>query len=411
MISPDEVNTNGNDRDDIQHSHPHSDDNMKDMKEQIQKFKNFCSTLLDLSKYPAFFGSFFGLLYLFSFTVTESIPFPLELSVLPTLLIAVGFIALFFVLIIVMGLLIPSMAQADTSNIEFLSLFVEVDEASQILKAKPLKERLTRYFFTFLLPTFFITLTSWTMFIWNNPMASIIPLLFVAIVFWAIYSAIHIWQNPTQIVSTDKPFFSKFGSLFFTFLHTNLLSWLSLGLFIIVAVIAFPEIFKGNNALANNYPISAFLVILLFFFILNFLSVIPFGRVGQLIISPKNNKLTIKLSMPIPIAPFILFILATIGSVIYPPTSHQMGGAALKVLGIGGGIIESLCFKSGQFPDALRELESSSQIDCTCGVSVIFDAGNTIYVKSNNTSTKVYAIKKDEISVQHHELSKKINKQ
>lgn len=405
MPPHDEDGTDGNSSSEIHPGHPHSDGNMGETREPIEKFKNAYTTLIERSKYSAFLGSFFGLLYLFSYTVTESIPFPLELSVLPTLLIAVGLIALFFVLIIVTGLLIPFMAQADTSNVEFLSLFVEVDKAGQILKVKPLGERLTHYSFAFF-PTIITTFVSWNMFVQGLPMASIIPLIIVSVGFWVIYSVIVIWQYPILIVSSDKTFFSKSASLFWTLLHTNLLSLLSLLWFCIFAAYAFPEFFKGKDALVNNYPISTFLLILLFFFILNALSVMPIGRFGKLMSSPRDGKPTIKLSTPIPMVPLFLLAVATLGSVVYPPASHRMGGAALRVLGIGGGLAETLCFKSGRFPDALRELESSTQFDCTCGVWVIFDAGNTIYVKASDIATKVYAIKKEEISIQYRDLAK-----
>lgn len=377
------------------------------MEKQLRRFKIYFARIIDLSKYPAVMGSFFGMLYLFSYTAHESIPFPLELSVLPTLLIAVGFVAIFFVWLTVFGLLIPSMVQGDASNIEFLSLFAELSDNGQVIRAKPFKYKLFHYFFAFFLPAASISLEGWHQLVNGLPMAPIIPLLIIAALLLGCYSLACNWLVPKQLVDSDKTFLSKSTNLFFSFLQANLMSWSALGLFLLVTGIAFPEFFRGKDALLNSYPMLGFSVILLFFFLLNFLSVVPFGILGQLTNSPKTGKPEIRLNRPIPIAPFILLTAATIGSVITPSVSNQIGGAALRVLGIGGGIPENLCFQTGQFPNALRELESSDQMDCTCNIWVLFDAGNTIYVKGSGGLSKVYAIRKDGIVVQQREMPKK----
>ena len=64
----------------------------------------------------------FGVYYLFVFTATEKIPFPLEISALPTLFVAVGVLSILFSAFLVLYLILPACILLDPLDINYREL-------------------------------------------------------------------------------------------------------------------------------------------------------------------------------------------------------------------------------------------------------------------------------------------------
>lgn len=372
----------------------------------IQNYKYIVTTLVDLSKLPALIGAVFGLFYLFAYTVYEGIPFPIELSVLPTLIMGVGLIGFIFVLVLGSALFLPAITQTEPPNVEYLGLFAErVSENSKVyVQGRELGVQAWRYVLCSALPIgipIFGYLVGWG----SNGLVRDVGLVVslpISILWLGAVSWLYVDEasKQHQLIESSKTKKQKRISLFAVLLATNALSFFSYLLFVLIVMTTFPEWFGGKTAIANENLIWIFLGLWLVFTVVNFTSFVPVSRIGEIQKCPDTSIEKIRLKMPIPFFTLLLVSLILFVSVIWFPLSHKLGEAALRTLGIGGGVERSFCFTDNKIPNGLPPSKVSENLGCTADMNVLFDAGESIYAKTSKDSARVFRIKRDEIVLQ-----------
>ncbi|MBO2608529.1 hypothetical protein [Shewanella algae] len=80
--------------------------------------------LKSITKNGALVSSLLGLYYLFVFTFKEGIPFPLDMSILPTMLIALGMLCLLFTCVVILYSSISVIVVSDPVEIGYEDLIV-----------------------------------------------------------------------------------------------------------------------------------------------------------------------------------------------------------------------------------------------------------------------------------------------
>lgn len=376
----------------------------------LNKYRDIASTLFELSKLPALFGALFGVFYLFSYTVREGIPFPIELSVLPTLMVAVGFVALTFVLIIVTAVLLPAMVQTDASNIEYLELFaVRHEENSNVyVQPRKIKQRIARYVFACFLPTGLAIVITWYLFVNALPAGAGIVGILIGV---GVVAGISLWSTrgagdgEKRLLETSKTRHGKAGHLFFLLLLMNLLSALSFFVFILVLVMTFPEVLSDRTSIANRFPVGTLLSLWIAFAVVNFTSFVPTSRIGKILrVSSPDAIERIELGTPLPIISMIIVGVVVASTVLAPSVSHKLGGAALRTLGIGGGLEQTMCFDGGAVAKSLQSALNLDNSGCARKLKILFDAGDRVNVKLADNSAQIYTIRKDQIVFQSRHI-------
>lgn len=377
--------------------------------ELLSKYRDVASTLFELSKLPALFGALFGVFYLFSYTVTEGIPFPIELSVLPTLMVAVGFVTLTFVLIIVTAVLLPAMVQTDASNIEYLELFaVRHEENSNVyVQPRKIKQRIVRYLFACFLPTGLAIVITWHLFVNALPTGAGIVGILVGV---GVVAGISLWctrgagDGEKRLLETSETRHGKARHLFFLLLLMNLLSALSFFVFIFTLMMAFPELLSDGTSIANRYPVGTLISLWIAFAVVNFTSFVPTARIGKILRDSPDGIERIELGTPLPIISMIIVGIVVASTVLAPSVSHKLGGAALRTLGIGGGLEQTLCFDDGAVAKSLQSALKLDNSGCARKLKILFDAGDRVNVKLADNSAQIYAIRKDQIVFQSRHI-------
>lgn len=326
-----------------------------------------------VTKNIAITSSFLGLYYLFVFTYKEGIPFPLDLAILPTVLIALGMLCLLFTFIAILYSSISVIVISDPIEIGY----------SKLIVSKPywIKSEIFANVFNFIIffcATPIILLfssaidykhTTWIFYL----SLFITPLLFVYYAF-----------TPDTTLKEDKLKTLKtaiFWKSYFTFFYIGFFAVLSI--FIYIKYLEFGLVIKTEMEYLTSISI---------FFILSFFILRPPRKKNWFQKNAQNHS---KSSLPkdfLRVPAFYVYSLSLLFTLI-PSIAYSTAAASFKFLSVGGGIERSYYFtKTARVtvpPELIDKCDSEGYCH-TKSLNVVFDLGGVLYVSgeyfgNNNT--------------------------
>lgn len=319
-----------------------------------------CEMILKISKIIGFFGSICGSLYLIAYTHNAGIPFPVELNVLPTLLLLVGITSLGSVVILSGGVVIPAFIADDPFGVT-KKYFLARDVSRNMIRT-----RIFRY----------------AMCSWFPMITTLLSLLFQMNIFGEnsrnIFGAIALLLfSVAWIIAT--PFFipafkDKSRDYYLTIFTQTFFSLFGYCVFILLAILTFPEI--------EDWPAwKGCLVVLAVFSLIHFMITLPSdksvaGRIlgGDLLPASMNYE-----ARSSALAILLFIIIAILFSLFSSPLNARIGRAVLYNFGIGGGLSAIICLKNPASSTVSQRIKFSED-KCSEPVQIVFDGGDKIYV-------------------------------
>ena len=312
--------------------------------------------LIKSSKIAAILGAICGFIYLFAYTTHVGIPFPLELTVLPTTLLIVGLTSIVGTFILIAGVFIPAL------TLEYNDEVTKNYRSATDLEDRVIEARFIRYFLCTWAPTalaligFILSLgligdSTWLKFAGGLSVFT---------------SAAWIFYTPKYVGVFVE---NRFQYLFINFLHT-ILSVFAYSLILVITILAFPD-FKSWNALAGC------LVALVVFTLCQIVIFVPTSKHNQTkILLPPNYKGETTPTMGVA---FVLAAVWTALTVIMPQINYKIGGAALRAFHVGGNVPVAICLKTKPADLISRRFNFDADF-CSEKILMQLDSGDRVYV-------------------------------
>ena len=312
--------------------------------------------LLKISKIASIAGAVFGFIYLLSYTTHVGIPFPFELSVLPTTLLIVGLSSIVGTFIIIAGIFMPALTL--DYNDEVTKGYRKADE----LKDNIIKSRFSRYFFCTWIPTasalvgLILLLGLVDGETWLKPLGGL------AICFslgWMFYTPRYV-----------EVFLENRWPYFFINSLQILFSVCAYLLIIVILISVF-------TALGKLPAWSGCLIALTIFTLIQVVIFVPSTEKADENILP-DLKLK-KKSQPAMAVALVLASVCTIFTVLVPQVNYKIGAAALRTFQVGGDLPIVICLKSKP-PALISKIFVFDEDYCTEKLSLKLDSGDRFYV-------------------------------
>lgn len=327
------------------------------MDELSQQVSAGHDVLTNVLKIGALAGSLCGFIYLMAYTSSAGIPFPFELSILPTTLLVIGATSLIGTLVVLGGILIPALMADDplkATNGYFLA-----DDAGRHKG----RARYKRYFFC----------------VWM-PMATALLALLVNI------DAIHIgpWDHliaraligmalawivltPRFVVAlraTSVPYI-------FTMVFQTLFAVFSYLVLVVIGIAIVPEM--------EGWPawVGCLLILAVFTMLHALVSVPPVPQPGS----------TAE-GAPATTTACILACVMAVGSVLMPQINSKVGKVALMGFKMGGGIPAIICLKEAP-PTLVAQRIHFGPDHCSAPLLILLDGGDRVFVTHNANPTQI----------------------
>jgi hypothetical protein len=333
-------------------------------------------------------GSICGFFYLLAYTRDIGIPFPLELSVLPTMLLLVGVTSVGGTALLVGGILIPGLMADDPLEVT-KAYFLAREVKSNVGIA-----RIRRYL-----------LCSWI------PMATAL----FALILWLGIVAKSAWVTPTAVAllglslswilltpTRVQAFKGKWLQYAITMLVQTLLSVWAYCLAILVFIAAYPEI--------ETWPAwQACLLVLAVFTVIHIVITAPHDKgKGRKILLPPYYEYE---AVPAAAVTFFVASLLTALSVFMYPLNAKVGRTVLRAFGIGGGMPVMICLKNKP-PAQVTQRVGFGVDDCSEPLLMLFDGGDRVYVAKSipgqKRDTKTTAPTYEPVYFRQDEIREKI---
>jgi len=312
--------------------------------------------LAKLTKNASIAGAICGFIYLLSYTTHVGIPFPLELSVLPTTLLIVGLTSVTGTFIVIAGMFVPALIL--DYNDEVTKDYRKADD----LEDDVLKARFSRYFFCTWAPTA-LALVGFILLIGIIGDTLVLKLAGGIVIFisfgWIFYTPKYIeiflenrWQY--LLVNTVQIFFSVFAY----------------SLIIFILIVIFPDLGEWSAW-------SGCLIALFVFTLCQIVVFVPTtkSKRTKILLPPDFQHGT----TPTMGAAFLLAAIWTALTVMMPQVNYKIGGAALRAFHVGGNVPIAICLKTK--PAAVISQRFVFDADyCSEKLSLKLDSGDRVYV-------------------------------
>lgn len=340
--------------------------------------------LVKLAKIAAIVGAVCGFIYLLSYTSNAGIPFPLELTVLPTTLLIVGLTSVIGTFIVIAGMFVPAFIL--DYNDEVTKGYRRADDRD----ADVGKTRLRRYVFCTWMPTA-LALIGVILLVGVLGNASWLKLVGGALVF---VSACWIFYTPKYAEVFEE---SRWQYFLLNSLQIAL-SVFAYSLIIIISIAVFPGFGKWPAWFGCIVALAIFTLCQAAIF------VPPANSTSRKILLPPNFKHETTPAMG---AAFIFAAACAALSLLMPQANYKIGGAALRAFRVGGDLPIAICLKTK--PGAEISKRFSFDVDhCSEKLSLKLDSGDRVYVSKyidlntkaqTNQSSQIEAIyfRQDEI--------------
>lgn len=319
--------------------------------------------LIKSAKIASIFSAVCGFIYLLSYTTHAGIPFPLELSVLPTTLLIVGLTSLMGAFIIIAGIFMPAM------TLDYNDSVTKAYREAGDIQEDVTRARFRRYFFCTWIPT---ALALFGLILSLGVIGNTISLKFLGAI--AIFFSVG-WTFYTP----------KYIGLFLEarlqyFMINTIQIILSAGayvLIIIITVIILPDFDRWPGWLSSTLALIIFTIFQIAIFIPVTKNIVSIGLLSVDAESETTPAMGIAL---------ILAAACTLLTVITPQINYKIGGAALRVFHVGGNIPVAICLKTKPATAISRRFTFDTDF-CSEKLSMELDSGGGVYV------TKLSSIK------------------
>ena len=310
-----------------------------------------------------FIASVVGMYYLTVFVIAENMPFPLELSVLPSMLAILGLLGLLVTSVVLIYLSISFISATDVFMCDYPSLIFTHDKQEKFW---------SNTIVNFLI--FFGTVPI-VMFLGTSLHFSFVSEISVLFIFTipALYS--YYALTPRTSIVNDK--FQSIKSTRFVKAYFNFF------FICILSVVSMAITFGLAEKLFNSYSEPLQPVLLFIFLITNYFLVLPTRKAAY---SQPNTMANIRMAFKDNIKQlpaFYVIIALLIGSLI-PTVAHKTAIVALAKLGIGGKIERRYYFSA----DDKKHLPASIILKCklndyceTKPLIILLDIGSILYIK------------------------------
>ncbi len=318
--------------------------------------------LKSITKNGTFLSSLFGLYYLFVFTFKEGIPFPIDISILPGILIALGILSLLFTIVVVLYSTISVIVVTDPVEIDYEDMFFS---RPTWIKSKSVAGLINYFFFFCVTPVLLFSLSIFDYEYVNGVVylsLFLMPLLFV-------YYAL------TPNIRKDKLRalkYRRFWKAAVTFFYINVFALLSV--FVYLKYLEFGLHLKTD---------LQYMAALLAFFVLSFFIVLPprkkdsFQRNAEKFSNTSFTKEILKYPA------FFVYAFSLILTLI-PSIAYSTASVSFRFLNVGGGIERTYYFSTKSrvtIPPYLVEKCNAKGYCQTKKLNVLFDIGGTLYIK------------------------------
>jgi len=335
--------------------------------------------LKSITKNGALISSLLGLYYLFVFTSYEKIPFPLDMSVLPTMLVALGMLCLLFTLVALLYSSISVIVLTDPLEIDYESIIIS--------RPKWINSTVTANILNYIIFFCFSPLLLFSLSILDYKYANeftflslfLIPLLFV-------YYAL----TPNQTIKEEK--LKVFKSLLF---WKSVITFFYIGVFSFLSVFVYIKYFKFVLSLTSDFQYITALVV---FFVFSFFILLPprkktFYQRNSDVYSKHYFAKDILRIPAFFIYSFLLLL------TLIPSIAYNTATTSFKFLNVGGGIERSYYYSKSSkitLPPELIDKCNDVGYCQTKKLNVIFDLGGVLYVKGAyiNNSEALIALPK-----------------
>ena len=334
-------------------------------REASRKLSEAHDLLVKSTKIASLVGSICGFLYLHMFTLDAGIPFPLELNVLPTMLVSIGTASVVCTLVVIGGMLIPALMADDPLGIAN-GYFHAANE-----KEKRHTTRLRRYFLCTWIP---MALALMALIIGMKIVAKGIGAQTVGAIL-LVTSLLWIFATPRYVEAlTEKRWQYVIG----TCLHILLGVW-AYSLTVILAIALVPEM--------EEWPawIACLVVLAVFSFFHLFVSVPTDKRPNAVLVLPPHFK---RETTPAVMIALGLACALTISTVLMPQVAAKVGRTVLRAFRVGGGIPAIVCLKTPPEAVIAKRLGIADKELCSQVVDIQFDSGDKVYVTERPVGPK-----------------------
>lgn len=328
-----------------------------DIKDDLsEKLKGAHDLLAQLAKIAGIIGAVCGFIYLLSYTNHVGIPFPLELSVLPTTLLIVGLTSIIGTFIIIAGMFMPALIL--NYNDEVTKNYRKADD----LEIDVTKARFIRYFFCTWAPTALalVGLILFSNLIGDSAWLRIVGglLVFVSLG-WVFYTPKYIGV-----------FLENRSEYLFANLLQIIFSVFAYFLIIVVSIIIYPDLDKWSVSNECLLALAIFTICQAVIFV-----PVKKRRSVKILLPPyfKHEK------TPTMSAALILAAAWTISTVTMPQVNYKVGGAALRAFHVGGNVPVAICLKSKPAAAISQRIIFDSDY-CSEKLSTQLDSGDRVYV-------------------------------
>lgn len=359
-------------------------DKVGDKNDLSSKLSNAHDLLVKSAKIASIIGAICGFVYLLSYTTHVGIPFPLELSVLPTTLLIVGLTSIIGTFIVIAGVFVPAL------TLDYSDEITEGYRKADDLKSDVVKARFNRYFFCTWAPTA-LALVGLILLLevigdeaWLKVLGGILILISIGWIFYL----------PKYL---EKFLINRWNYFFINFLQI-IFSVFAYLLIIIILISLFPEMEKWS-------ALGGCLVTLAVFTLCQIVIFVPTTKnVNSQILLPPTFK---QETTPTMGAAFVLAGICTALTVTMPQLNYKIGGAALHAFHVGGNVPVAICLKTKP-PLAISQRIIFDSDYCSERLSMKLDSGDRVYVskfisreqlnqKTANSQSETIYFRQDEI--------------
>ncbi|KAB7694289.1 hypothetical protein GBN33_16625 [Plesiomonas shigelloides] len=328
------------------------------------------------------FSSSLGVYYFFLYVINEGIPFPLDISALPTVFIALGMLGGIFTLLVIMYSFMSVIVIFDPFNIRYSDVFYS--KAFNI-KSKVGSSLVNYILFFCLHPVAYFIAYKYELPTWIMIASFIsIPFMFSFLVMRRAQCGRGNIKN--AIVSV------RFILLYITFLYIGLLSLLSLVIFV--------KYIQFNTGETSDFIVICYIVIFAFF---SYIILIPAGS-GTWFEENESKYDKNKVSNRLKKTPAMaVYAIAAMTSLL-PPVAYKTAKKSLYILNVGGGVKRQYFYnpssKVPMPPNIIGECNGNNFCK-TKELRVILDLGNIVYVRieGEDSNDELISLQKKDLGI------------
>jgi hypothetical protein len=321
--------------------------------------------LVKSAKIASIFSAVCGFIYLLSYTTYAGIPFPLELSVLPTTLLIVGLTSLMGTFIVVAGIFMPVL------TLDYNDIITKAYREASDLQEDITRARFSRYFFCTWIPT---ALALLGLILSLGVIGDAVSLKFAG--------AVAIFFSLACTFYTPK-YIGIFLEARLQYFVVNsiqmVLSAFAYVLIIIIAVIILPDFERWPAWLSSMLALVIFTLCQIAIFI-----PVTKNKYGESLLSLDSEHAT----TPAMGIALILAAACTLLTVTTPQINYKIGGAALRVFNVGGSIPVAICLKTKPAKVISQQFNFDTDF-CSEKISMELDSGSGVYVTKLNLIKKI----------------------